>query len=409
VTQAGDPLRLNYDACNNQWYWAHRLTAYQAAVRLPSLFASVFGDAAVGAGKRVRPVLAGQVRTGGAVGARRTVVLESLSRVVSVWAYAGDLSAPVPQVSWTFPLAEGISYLEARQAWGGLPAARLHAFAGAPYFGCGSACADAHNVPTVLSLVAANIASQAPAAGWGTNQGLQQTAVLSAWHRIPLLGYEGGPDFSAGGLNYSLTGDAQRDPGFAALMTSYLETWASYGTNDRINQYTAGAGDWSEQFGCWGISERIADVTSTKMAGMDTAHAAQRAPNALGVPIPTLGLPAGYFSGCNAANSSTAGALGIHNGSSVLYPVNLWGQKAGSSLVVTLAGAATTGVFQVGLNGDASRFRNVSAPGSVAFDLTTDDVGSTGGFGGASAVQLTLVTPGAYLVVQNISFTVLGQ
>ena len=53
--------------CNNQWYWAHRLTGFQAAVRLPSLFASVFGDAEVGAGKRVRPVLAGQVGLGQAL------------------------------------------------------------------------------------------------------------------------------------------------------------------------------------------------------------------------------------------------------------------------------------------------------------------------------------------------------
>lgn len=50
--------------CNNQWYWAHRLTGWQAAVRLPQLFAAVFGDAQVGAGKRVRPVLAGQVSRG---------------------------------------------------------------------------------------------------------------------------------------------------------------------------------------------------------------------------------------------------------------------------------------------------------------------------------------------------------
>lgn len=166
----------------------------------------------------------------------------------------------------------------------------------------------------------------APTAGWcGPATGLQQTATLSAWYRVPLLGYEGGPDFSAGGLNYSLTASAQRDPGFTALMTSYELMWASYGTNGRLNQYKAGASDWTEQYGNWGLTERIADVTSTKIAGLDAAHVTPRPSNALGLPVPTLNLPAGYFAGCNALNASVAGSLGIHNGTFVMYPVNLVG------------------------------------------------------------------------------------
>lgn len=217
-------------------------------------------------------------------------------------------------------------------------------------------------------------------------------------------------------------------------MTEYELTWAAYGTNGRLNQYRAGASDWSEQYGCWGLSERIADTTSTKLAGLDAAHAAPRPPNALGLPVPTTGLPAGYFSGCNAANASAAGPLGIHNGSTVFYPVNLLGlqvgpdkvarrdcrdklevayhstfphHQAGAVLEVSIGGALSTNLFELGLNGDTARFGTTTVPGSVSFRLSADDIGGT--FGGAAALRLRSLTPGAYTVIDTVGLEIVAD
>jgi hypothetical protein len=43
VLRQGDPYRLNYLSESNEYYWANRLTAYNAAVRIPRIFAGVFG------------------------------------------------------------------------------------------------------------------------------------------------------------------------------------------------------------------------------------------------------------------------------------------------------------------------------------------------------------------------------
>jgi hypothetical protein len=60
--QAGDPYHLNYDNCNSGQAWSARLSAYNAAVRLPKLFSQVFGQDQVGRapGTRIKPLLAGQ-------------------------------------------------------------------------------------------------------------------------------------------------------------------------------------------------------------------------------------------------------------------------------------------------------------------------------------------------------------
>jgi hypothetical protein len=49
------------DNCGNQWYWGYRRVALQAKL-IADAFVAVFGADNVGRGKRVRPVLAGQVR-----------------------------------------------------------------------------------------------------------------------------------------------------------------------------------------------------------------------------------------------------------------------------------------------------------------------------------------------------------
>ena len=134
----GDPYKLNYNNESNVYYWANRFTAYQAAIRIPSLFKGVFGSGSVGQNARVRPILAGQV-------------------------------------SYTAPILEGIRYVES--VWGP-PSTFLHGFAGAPYFGASTA--NATTVPEMLVKVGEDIAGLHPSAGWGRNGGVQQHATLAA-------------------------------------------------------------------------------------------------------------------------------------------------------------------------------------------------------------------------------------
>jgi hypothetical protein len=148
VTRSGDPFRLNYQNETNEYYWANRLTAYNAAVRIPRIFAGVFGAGSVGLGARVRPVLAGQV-------------------------------------AYTAPIEQGIRYLAA--VWGP-PSTMLHALAGAPYFGAGTA--GLATVPALLARVEASVAGLHPSAGWGAGGGAQQHATLAAWYRLYFHGCE---------------------------------------------------------------------------------------------------------------------------------------------------------------------------------------------------------------------------
>ena len=142
VLRQGDPHRLNYLNESNEYYWANRLTAYNAAIRIPRIFAGVFGAGSVGRGARVRPVLAGQV-------------------------------------AFAAPIEQGLRYLES--VWGA-PSALLHALAGAPYFGAGTA--GLSTVPQLLARVAESVAGLHPSAGWGAGGGAQQHATLAAWHRL---------------------------------------------------------------------------------------------------------------------------------------------------------------------------------------------------------------------------------
>lgn len=58
--EGGDPYHLDYDHCNESNLWGDRLVAYSIGVRIPKLFAEVFGDSNVGRGGRIRPLLVGQ-------------------------------------------------------------------------------------------------------------------------------------------------------------------------------------------------------------------------------------------------------------------------------------------------------------------------------------------------------------
>ena len=363
VLQQGDPYHLNYSNESNVYYWTNRLTAYNAAIRIPALFRGVFGSGAVGQHARVRPVLAGQV-------------------------------------AYSEPILQGLRYLES--VWG-QPSTMLHALAGAPYFGAGTG--NLSTVPQLLQRVAEGVAALHPSAGWGRGGGLQQHATLAAWYRTFFHGYEGGPDFSEGGQDYALSGAAQRDAGFTPIMTQYYLNWAAYGNAGPLNQFEAGASNWSMQFGCWGLVERIADVSSPKLAAFDAARAAPRPANALGIPVPTAGFPAGFYAGCSAPNASAAGPLGMHaSGPWLLYPVNLAGLAPGATLRVAIGDHYNGGsqMLEVGLN--SAGLANISSSGVATFVLTEADVG--GDFGGLAAFGLRGSTPGAYYVIDNLTFTV---
>jgi hypothetical protein len=189
-------------------------------------------------------------------------------------------------------------------------------------------------------------------------------------------------------------------------MTQYYLNWAAYGNAGPLNQFEAGASNWGAQFGCWGLVEDIGDVTSTKLAAFDAARAAQRPPNALGIPIPTSGFPAGYYAGCSAANQTSAGPLGMHAGEPwLLYPVNLAGVAVGGKLSVAIGDHynSPAQVVEVGLS--SAGFQNLTLPGVATFTLSAEDVG--GAFGGAAALGLRGVTPGAYYVIDNFTLSVL--
>jgi hypothetical protein len=197
-------------------------------------------------------------------------------------------------------------------------------------------------------------------------------------------------------------------------MTQYYLNWASYGNAGPLNQFEAGASDWDRQFGCWGLVERIEDAWSTKLQAFDAARGTPRPTNALGIPVPTAGFPAGYFSGCTAPNASAAGPLGLHAGGPwVLYPVNLAGLAPGATLRVAIGehyhhssgggGFGGAALLEVGLNG--ASLANISSQGGVAtFVLSQEDVG--GDFGGVAAFGLRGSTPGAYYVLDNLTLSV---
>ena len=76
-------------------------------------------------------------------------------------------------------------------------------------------------------------------------------------------------------------------------------------------------------------------------------------------------------------------------------------------LEVSIGGAVSSNVFELGLNGDAARFGTTTVPGSVSFRLNADDVGGT--FGGAAAVRLRSLTPGAYTVIETVSLEIVAD
>jgi hypothetical protein len=154
VLHQGDPYHLNYDNCSNVWYWAIRRTAYQLT-HIADLFKTVFGAENVGPWKRVRPILA-------------------------------------EQVGWPFVMMLAVDYLNAVH---GPPSTYIHGVAGAPYFNLGS-FGTWSNLTTeqVLDAFSLNIQEMSPESGWSEKEWLAVFGIYAAWYKLPIYGYEGGPD-----------------------------------------------------------------------------------------------------------------------------------------------------------------------------------------------------------------------
>jgi hypothetical protein len=90
---------------------------------------------------------------------------------------------------------------------------------------------------------------------------------------------------------------AQRNARFSALYEQYLGLWALHGSNGFLCHFTAGASDWAQQYGNWGLTESMRAATSTKLAGFDAARAAPRPANALGLALPAARHEAASFAG----------------------------------------------------------------------------------------------------------------
>jgi hypothetical protein len=251
---AGDPDKLNYDNCNNQWYWQWRRTALRAK-QIGDQFAAVFGASARPNG-RIRPILAGQV----------------------VQILVAD---------------EGLRYLEA--VWGA-PSKFLYAIAGAPYFNLG----DGNNIDgltsqQVLTYLNASINSMAVSTGISSNNYLAAHSAYSTWYQLVVLGYEGGPD-TFGPNSIQGKKQASEDPQMETLCVNYLTTWYNYGFA-ALNWFVAGASDYDTQYGTWGILEDMLNFDVPKLRAIDDVRTHSPPPITVGTALPAPGYNATQYVG----------------------------------------------------------------------------------------------------------------
>ena len=283
VHNDNDPFHLNYDnisgsltaqgsKCTNNnppYCWQPRICIYNTAIRIPKLFAAVFGAGAVGPGKRVRPVFATQV--------------------------------------WDDNALQALQYLE--DVWGS-PKELLHALAIAPYFSAPIASGKQNvSVDQVINDTKYNILSQNATNGWSDANSLGIFNTLAAWHGVQLLSYEGGPSYSGNLWSPNKTQEiveqevihttagAQRDPRFAGLFQLYLSQWYEYGAAGFLTHFYGGATDFDSQWGCWGLIENVRQPWSQKTIGFDAARKLPIPANKLGLRLPVQKAAAKNFMG----------------------------------------------------------------------------------------------------------------
>jgi len=243
VVLGGDPHQLNYDNCSNAGYWAWRRTAYMAK-HVADIFKTVFGADNVGAGKRVRPLLCGQV-------------------------------------SYAAPIEEGLRYLENVF---GPPSTILHGICGAPYFGLPDRVNKDANITVddVFSGFDETIHNESLAFGVAEDNPLAVHVALAYHYGLEMRAYEGGPDTSGPNLGeryLETKGNATVDARMQDRVTTYLNNWFEYGrAMGPLNYFVAGASNLIDQWGVYGIlfDMRLPDA-SFKLKAVDAVRSQPRA------------------------------------------------------------------------------------------------------------------------------------
>ncbi|MDE2126532.1 MAG: hypothetical protein KGJ62_08080 [Armatimonadetes bacterium] len=204
--------RLNSDGSTDPEVWAHRRHA-QRLVQIASIFQRTFGGAA---GRRILPVYA--------------------SWTISPQAYFADVLA------WL------------THAWGE-PWRWLHGVASAAYFSGSSASAMASPEEILAVMRGASDANR---------KVRSQIGAIALQYGIGHLQYEAGPDNGGGSVvNVANRIRANRAPGMKDLIVRDVrDNWMALGGNTYI--YFAGPSGGYSRYGCWGLSEDVADLHTPK-------------------------------------------------------------------------------------------------------------------------------------------------
>jgi hypothetical protein len=239
---AGDPYKLNYDNCNNKWYWGYRRVALRLK-QITDIFSTVWGASAINT--RVRPVLSGQV------------VQPLLVQL-------------------------GLDYINAIY---GPPKKWFNSIAGAPYFNLGDLNNNANMTKDqVLDALQKSVDSISPSIGVGQNNFLAGHVALAGWYGLDVRAYEGGPDtFGPNGIQAKA--DATLDPRMKAIVISYLTNWYSYGFGP-LNWFVAGADAYTSQYGTWAVTNDMKNLNVPKVEGIDSVRLSPRPAVAVGIKVP---------------------------------------------------------------------------------------------------------------------------
>ena len=220
-------------AAVSSWDWAFRRVA-QRIVSISNTFASVWGADAING--RVRPVLASQVA--------------------------------VPYI-----LRTQLEYID--KVYGD-PSTFLFGVAGAPYFYVGAADHGTNLSATdVLNALAAAIQEN--------KTFLDEYAHLATYYGLRSLAYEGGPD-TYGPNNIAAKKAASLDPRMKDLVVQYLTDWYARG-GGLFNWFVAGPTNYDSQYGTWGLTNDVLNLTSPKYQGVEKVAAEDPVPVAIGTPV----------------------------------------------------------------------------------------------------------------------------
>ena len=214
---------LVYDGSRDPNQWAYRRIAKRGK-EISDIFRSVFGDSEMM--RRIRPIFATQV----------------------VNTYASGL---------------GLNFINAVY---GPPAQYFYAMAGAPYFNLGKQQrVEGLNTDQVLQAMEQSVVDLPRINEFEKNQ------ALASWYGLPWLAYEGGAD-SFGPGSHDAKMAANLDPRMQDLCQRYLSSWYKSG-GQLFMWFTAGAGNWTTQYGAWELTTDLTITDTPKIRCMDQIQA----------------------------------------------------------------------------------------------------------------------------------------